>query len=340
MNDRHHSDHAAGADHEAPSASAKPPTGRRHRTTARAMRGLAAIAAALALVWLIALYARQPHDSANPFGLSPQNATQAGDALVFVALGDTGHGNAGQRSVAQAMSNLTASQPIDFALLLGDNFYDDGVRSVDDPLFQDCFEAVYNLPGLMVPFYAVAGNHDHRHSIQPQIDYSQVSSRWQMPAAWYSWSQEIGSGSSALFVAIDTQELQVDDPQWRWLDETLAHSDARWKFVFGHHPFVRSPDVEVGDRAQRFIQMLDDRDVDLYLCGHEHELVYFKRPGKTSEIISGVGSKARVVRDVDQTAYAGNSLGFACVRVEPDALRIALIDDAGNVLMRDVRAKQ
>src|SRR5690606_2058549 len=94
MSDHHNSpraDDAGPAGSETGSAGDRPPAGSRRGITGRAMRRFAALAVALALGWLIASYAHKPNDRANPFGLQ-QSATEAGDALVFVALGDTGHG--------------------------------------------------------------------------------------------------------------------------------------------------------------------------------------------------------------------------------------------------------
>src|SRR5688500_5241173 len=52
--------------------------------------------------------------------------------LRFVALGDSGNGNAEQRAIGEAVRNLCAAEGCDFALLLGDNLYEDGADSVDD----------------------------------------------------------------------------------------------------------------------------------------------------------------------------------------------------------------
>jgi len=40
-----------------------------------------------------------------------------------------------EMAVAKQMSKVADKNPIDFVLTLGDNFYFDGVKSVDDPRF-------------------------------------------------------------------------------------------------------------------------------------------------------------------------------------------------------------
>ena len=83
----------------------------------------------------------------------------------------------------------------DRVYLLGDNFYTQGVSSVDSTRFNETFEQVYtrDLFGDM-PFYVVAGNHDWRQSVDAQIAYSGVDPRWNFPS---STSRSSSAASSA-----------------------------------------------------------------------------------------------------------------------------------------------
>ena len=65
------------------------------------------------------------------------------DVVRFVALGDTGRGNDGARRVARAIANKCATDGCDFALLLGDNVYQGGAASPDDPALVNKFENVF-----------------------------------------------------------------------------------------------------------------------------------------------------------------------------------------------------
>eukprot|EP00493_Phyllostaurus_siculus_P017225 UN17488 len=57
-----------------------------------------------------------------------------------------------------------------FVLALGDNFYGSGIHGDEtDPRFRETFEDVYTNKSLQIPFYAIAGNHDHMNNVTAQI---------------------------------------------------------------------------------------------------------------------------------------------------------------------------
>lgn len=42
---------------------------------------------------------------------------------------------------------------IDFVISTGDNFYEDGLKGVCDPAFNESFINIYNAPSLQTPWY-------------------------------------------------------------------------------------------------------------------------------------------------------------------------------------------
>ena len=75
------------------------------------------------------------------------------DHLQVIVLGDTGTGNEDQLKVADGMAKVCDQDGCDFVLLLGDNFYPNGVKSILDKQFYTKFEQVYNK--IKKPFFAV-----------------------------------------------------------------------------------------------------------------------------------------------------------------------------------------
>ncbi|MEK7755630.1 MAG: hypothetical protein AAB385_00250, partial [Planctomycetota bacterium] len=62
----------------------------------------------------------------------------------FMVVGDMGTGRPDQYKVAAAMAQRAKSDHVDFILTVGDNIYEDGVSSVDDPQWKTKFEDVYS----------------------------------------------------------------------------------------------------------------------------------------------------------------------------------------------------
>lgn len=87
--------------------------------------------------------------------------------LRFFTLGCQGDAKANQLSVAHLMEEVANASPHDlpdFILLLGDNFYDNGVSSPNDPIFNTHFYQIYDNPKFQhlkkIPVFAILGNHD------------------------------------------------------------------------------------------------------------------------------------------------------------------------------------
>jgi acid phosphatase len=89
-------------------------------------------------------------------------------------------------------------------LALGDNFYQSGVASVDDPLWKSVYEDVYTHPALNVPWHVALGNHDYRGNPQAQVDYTARHTRWSMPARYYQVADKALKAADVDMFVIDT----------------------------------------------------------------------------------------------------------------------------------------
>lgn len=233
------------------------------------------------------------------------------DSFTFYAIGDFGFPTAEICATALIMnewSNTTKISPL-FILALGDNFYPDGVDSVDDIRFKTQWSDVFLVHKvLQVPWKVCLGNHDYRGDPQAQIEYTNSSSNykklWQMPSKNYHFTKEFifnnpNDNFSIDFFCLDTngcqRSVRVTHPELQYelkdfiidLNQKLMQSTARWKVVYGHHPFYTKgrhhgvlgrclKDDKYTDKDGQWQEgyglekVLECNGVDAYISGHEH----------------------------------------------------------------------
>jgi hypothetical protein len=148
------------------------------------------------------------------------------DALLcrVLAVGDWGakrQDTVHELAAAMASFARLGNQP-DMILGLGDNFYPDGVRSVDDARFQTTWvQPFLSYPELNVPWHMVLGNHDYNRTPQAQVDFTlsphNPRGTWNMPARTYQFSQSHVAffGTSPFFWGVAVKfictKLSLDD---------------------------------------------------------------------------------------------------------------------------------
>jgi len=243
-------------------------------------------------------------------------------SLSFFALGDTGWGGVPLADNAAAMERSAAQRPVDLVLLLGDNFYRSGADSLADVRWHTEFESAFSGPHLQVPFYAVLGNHDHHGDPDVEIEYTKHSTRWRMPARWYTFVRELPGGGEVQFFALDTQAVHKGESfaglrLQSWLEDELKKSKARWKIVFGHHPAL-SNGVHGGtdELVEDIAPLFEEYGVDLYLSGHDHDLQILKSSAGWLQVVSGTGSSTRDTSYGPGTLFATASVGYAWVGID------------------------
>lgn len=281
-------------------------------------------------------------------------ARAASPALAFVAVGDWGRdGAAHQRDVAAQMGAAAAEAGSRFVVSTGDNFYENGVQSAQDPQWKTSFEDIYTAPALQTPWYVVLGNHDYRGVPQAEIDYAATNRRWHLPRRYYKVAgAEIGAPHVDMFF-IDTSPLvhsyrekvhsviaanvatQDVAAQLAWLDSELARSTAPWKIVVGHHT-IYSGGSDHGNTPELVAQVapiLERRGVQVYMNGHEHDLQHI-RVGAVDYICTGAGSEVRPTGSIAGTKFALSRSGFAVVRLSRDVFDLEFRDYTGLPVYR------
>ena len=267
-------------------------------------------------------------------GKNIPDLTYIEDSFSFIVLGDFGRvGDYYQKDVAREMGHATIVLEAEFIVSVGDNFYPNGVQSTQDYHWISSFENIYTDPSLYTDWYVALGNHDYRGNVQAQIDYSQISRRWNMPERYYSKTFELEKGEKLLLIVMDTNPFidsyhknpekyigireQDTVAQKKWLEDQLNTKDTsvKWKIVVGHHPLYsggkrkESKDTKLFE--SKFADLFDKYKVDAYICGHEHDLQIIKPKGRyTTQFLSGAASEVRQSGEREGTIFAATEPGF------------------------------
>ena len=270
----------------------------------------------------------------------------------FIITADTGSGNIHQKNVAHSMFLLQKNlKNIRSVLLLGDNIYPGGSTSIHDKQFITKFEDIYHKINL--PFYLCLGNHDYGLSYNPlrkdflrnnsltQVEYSNVSHKWNMPSKYYHYSQD-----PCDFFMIDTNFDVLNESsiqkQLHEVKKMIKLSKKPWKILCGHHTF-RSVGGH-GNAEKRFEQfmtdLLKDCHIDIYMCGHDHcksiiETHVNNKPltclvigtgGKEYEKLFSLNKMKKAPTDSELLFYSPN-LGVCLLEADKNRLRLTCFNE-------------
>jgi 3',5'-cyclic AMP phosphodiesterase CpdA len=254
-----------------------------------------------------------------------------GTTLRFLAVADTGSGNANQRAVGEQMAVRHRLRPVDLVVMGGDNIYPAGNLIDVESTFQQPYRELLRAG---VPFHAVLGNHDLRtDNGDPQVRYRPFG----MAGRWYS----LRRGPVAFFM-IDTNVNARWQHQMPWLKKALAASDAPWKVVVGHHPLYSSGFYGDDPAAiARLTPLFERHGVQLYINGHEHNYER-TRPirGTTFLTVGGGGAWLRPVLANARSARALSTYSFAELSVAGDSLTLDAWNSRGERIDRAVLPRQ
>lgn len=199
----------------------------------------------------------------------------------------------------------------DWILYLGDNFYPDGVKSVNDPEWRDNWESMIK-PLLhrygSINTRAILGNHDYHQDPFAQIAFSFRHSSWSTPFFYY----DVRINEDVHLIMIDTcmfaqqytaQLLKTcgrsdeflneynseygGEMQYRWLESILDKSTARWKIVCGHYPIISHGPHTVSNELDALHRLLNRYNTSLYVSGHDHNMQMHTDKRGMTHLISG-----------------------------------------------------
>jgi hypothetical protein len=272
----------------------------------------------------------------------------------FIATGAQGQGNQGQLDVAAAMQAKCQLSGCDYIIGLGNNIYPSGASSTDDPQFATKFETPY--AGLDLPFWLGLGNHDYGGDgagtepakAQVQVDYTDVSPKWHMPAHYYRRTDQhvefFTLDTNAQFLGNDAQQ-ETDVAAW------LEESNAEWKIALGLHSYrSNGPHGNAGNydgvpippaNGAGVRDFMEDHicgEADVYFSAHDHSLQWPEEDDAscagTELIVSGTGASTTTVDDTPTypTHFQSATLGFTYVVIRGGQVSVDFIDTDGNVL--------
>lgn len=257
--------------------------------------------------------------------------------LNFYAMGDSGQDTPIRRQNIQMMHHMKTQENVDSVFLLGDNFYNYGVRSTEDPQWHD-FEKSYQP---WCPVYAILGNHDYLWNAQAQVEYSQTPNTfWRMPSRYHDKKFYFpGSDKDGVHVFfLDTFTLaptesrlcsvamgmmnfdlifsHKDNIQYQWLERKLSESTMTWKIVIGHYPiFSNGLHGNTEQLVEDLYPLLQKYGVDFYLSGHDHDLE-FVRKNDINFIVSGTGCSSNPVSYSHKSIYASDTTTFGFLMLQ------------------------
>lgn len=263
------------------------------------------------------------------FGLSSPLPPAPPGALSLFSLGDWGVrgmavGSDAQLAVAWGMTCAAQREAPRAVFTLGDNFYGNGVSSVDDPQFEFKWTRVYTDQALAVPWYPTLGDHDQCGDVDAQVQFSKKDERWQMPSAYYEKTFAFDGGVvSVIFVdwvrlegrfsetskdrrfgdllREDQAGKATSNKHWEWLRETLSTENPTWRVVVGHRPVISVAARSARDalefpaeaRTRKALrELMEKTGVDLWINGHDHTVQVAcsgTEKSKTYFVTAGVG---------------------------------------------------
>jgi len=218
-----------------------------------------------------------------------------------------------QKSAAKSMGKIASKLSAKFCIALGDNFYSEGVDSVDSNRFEKTWKDVYDDDSLAIPWLLIAGNHDHKQNVSAQIEYSSRDSNWVFPNFYHSHSYSSSDNSVKVdVILLDTIDLcganaavtedepgyfdplphrvKGDNAQWAWLEDALSKSTANYILVGGHYPIYsvceHGPDATLINELLPLLKQYNAH----YMSGHDHCQNHFVEPNTQVNImLTGVG---------------------------------------------------
>ena len=212
--------------------------------------------------------------------------------------GDCGANNTNQLEVRNSITTYLGSNYMNAWILLGDNAYSIGTDAQYSTGFFNYYKDKFLKQN---PLYPAPGNHDYDSPSGARTAHNNpYHSIFTMPTAGEAGGAPSGTKSyysfdigNIHFISLDSDGLHGPDGskkkiydlpnvQVDWLIQDLeANTNKDWVIAYWHHPpFTKGShdsdnqsainDADLVEVRTKLIKVLEDRGVDLILCGHSH----------------------------------------------------------------------
>ncbi len=218
-------------------------------------------------------------------------------ALSLLALGDTGREPKDgqpppvQLAVARALAREDAVAPADALLLLGDNFYPNGLLGgeLETRVRLNLAEPYAHFVARELPILALLGNHDHHAAESPSLEQTAIAPLVPGFRLVGAPVERVDLDAGVSLVFYDSTLLMKPEraAERARLVTTLRDAPGPWIVTVAHHPLERRPDTAVIEAAIAASGV----PVQLHLAGHIHDLrvATLDPPLPALQIVSGGG---------------------------------------------------
>jgi 3',5'-cyclic AMP phosphodiesterase CpdA len=184
-----------------------------------------------------------------------------------------------------------------------------------------------------VPYFLTVGNHDAHVEVAGSEETYKAQVDLPGNELYYSFA-----AGNALFVVLDSylkgEDKRITGEQFAWLEQSLASSKLKHRFIFVHHPLFPEPGrgKHHGNSLDRYKSERDklhrlfmQYKVTAVFAGHEH-LYLRKNVDGIQYVITGGGGAPLYARDED-----GGFHHYALVTVDGDKVGVEVVDVNGKV---------
>jgi predicted phosphodiesterase len=187
--------------------------------------------------------------------------------------------------------------------------------------------------GVTVPYFFTVGNHDAHVEVAGSEETYKEQVNLPGNELYYSFA-----AGNSLFVVLDSylkgEDKRITGEQFKWMEQALASSKQKHKFVFIHHPLYpeKGKGRHHGNSLDRYKEERDrlqalfvKHRVTMVFLGHEH-LYLRKTVDGIPHVIAGGGGAPLYAGDED-----GGFHHYVLVTVDGDKVSAEVVDVNGKV---------